>query len=168
MNRSRIIIPVAALVIAGVSVAAGAQGTFQNLVLHRNASGTSQASSQQDAVIANAALRAVSSHQADTLGMIAPQNAPAYAPIYPEGLILEERLADNNPNGGTVSYDAAAPVGVVLNFYKEAAEQAHLPVRAATLSADGGLLVAGDGQHQVTAKLTKQFANATVVDLTYG
>ncbi len=99
--------------------------------------------------------------------MLSPQNLAPYAPIYPDGLILQESLAPSSDTGGNVQYIAAASLRSTLDFYEDAAAQQRLPF---TVTAEGpGILVfrATDGRRQSVARLTKQFANGTVVDLTY-
>jgi hypothetical protein len=169
MKRSHTI---AALIVGAVAVggaAASAQGLIGNLFTP-HADQLQLADNQtQDAVLAKAAWQTVVSHANETLGMIPPQNDPAYAPIYPDGFIYQSGLDAAHANAGAIQYDAAAPVGAVLDFYKTAAVRAGLPVKVDSETPAGeGTFVAGDGHRQVSVKLTRQFANGTVVNLTYG
>lgn len=168
MKRSRIALVLAAGVVAAGGAAASAQNLWSGLFTPHGTSGPPAEDQAKNAVLAKAAWQTVASHKADVLGMIPPQNQPAYAPIYPEGMILLETMDVRRPSAGAIQYDAAAPVGAVLDFYRAAAAQARLPVRVANEAPNGdATFVAGDGRRQVTVRLTRQFANSTVVDLSY-
>jgi len=167
MTRSRIFAWLAATVIVAGGAAASAQGLFTTLLNHDKTAVNPADDPAQDAVLAKAAWQTVAAHKGEVLGMTLPLNDPAYAPVYPDGLILQAVQGDK-PSAGTMEYDAAGPVGAVLDFYKDAAAQNGLPVRQATETPDGAVFVAGDGRRQVSVKLTRQFANGTVVDVNYG
>ncbi len=167
MSRSRIFALLAATVIVAGGAAASAQGLFTTLLDHHNTTAKPADDPAQDAVLAKAAWQTVATHKSETLGETPPLNAPAYAPVYPDGLILQAAMDTAKPSGGSMEYDAAGPVGAVLDFYKDAAAQTGLPVRQATETPDGAVFVAGDGHRQVSVKLTRQFANGTVVDVNY-
>lgn len=121
----------------------------------------------QDRLLARTAYTSVLAHGPQALGMIPPANAPAYAPIYPDGLILKSELSPSNPSGGAIEYDAAGPVRAVLDFYEDAAARARLPFTVSARSPDVTEFKAGQGAHGVQVTLTRQFANGTVVDLSY-
>jgi hypothetical protein len=168
MKRSRIALVLAAGVVAAGGAAASAQNLWNDLFTAHGKSGPTAEDQARNAALAKAAWQAVASHKADVLGMIPPLNQPAYAPIYPDGMILLETTDVKRPTAGALQYAAAAPVGAVLEFYRAAAVQARLPVRAANQAPNGdATFVAGDGRRQVTVRLTRQFANSTVVDLSY-
>jgi hypothetical protein len=165
MNRSTTLFAaagVAALALVGLAARADSLFPFA-----RSAQTPAEAEALHDRMLAKAAFTAVLEHKNETLGMIAPQDLPAYAPIYPDGLILGFAPAPDAPSGETLNYDAAAPLRAVFDFYADAAALAHLPLKTATVSDQGGTLTASDGRRKLTVKLTRQFAQSTVVDMTY-
>ena len=166
MKPTRIALALAAGAIVIGGAAASSQNAFGNLF--GKGAKSAQADAARDAAVGKAAWQVVAQRKNEVLGLAAPQNLPAYAPIYPDGLILLASMDVARPTGGAVQYDAAAPVGAVLEFYKAAAAQARLPVKIASAATDGqATFSAGDGRRQVTVKLTRQFANGTVVELSY-
>jgi len=122
----------------------------------------------QDRLLAKSAFTQVLARKAQFLGGISPPpNEPAYAPVYPDGLILEATLSSETPSGGAVQYTAAGSLRTVLDFYEDAAALSHLPFQVSAAGPDSLVFKAVDGGRQVQAKLTRQFANGTVVDLRY-
>ena len=121
---------------------------------------------EQDRLLAKAAFTQVLEHNGETLGIHPPDNDPLYAPIYPDAFVFDSRLGEQ-PTGGQVSYSAAADVPTLLRFYEDAAALAHLPIQQEKVDKTGAVLVAGDGRHAVSAKLTKQFKQSTQADVTY-
>jgi hypothetical protein len=168
MKRSRIALVLAAVIVAAGGAAASAQNLWSGLFEPHKTGGLPPEDPARDAALAKAAWQTVAGRKAEVLGMIPPANQPAYAPIYPDGLILLETMDPSRASAGKMQYDAAGPVGAVLDFYRDAAAQARLPVKVAAETPNGdATFVAGDGHRQVTVKLTRQFANGTVVDMTY-
>lgn len=120
-----------------------------------------------DRLIAKAAFTEVLAKRADTLAMKPPENLAAYAPIYPDGLILSATLAPSSESGGQVQYVAAAPLRAALDFYEDAAALHHMPFTVKTGGPDTVIFQAAEGRRTVQAKLTRQFENGTQVELTY-
>jgi hypothetical protein len=122
----------------------------------------------RDRLLAKAAYTQVLSKKAEYLGMIPAQNLAAYAPIYPDGMILEQNLGAASPTGGSIQYVAAATVPALVAFYQDAAAHQGLPFQVSSLTPDMVLFRAADGKGRlVRARLTRQFDNGTQVDLTY-
>jgi hypothetical protein len=119
----------------------------------------------QDRLLAKTAFTEVLAHRSQTLGMIAPSNLAPYAPIFPDGLILDEAMGDGA--SGKVQYDAAGSLRTLVDFYADAAALHHLSFQTRDEGPDTVLFTASDGHRQVQARLTRQFANGTVVDLSY-
>ena len=166
MKRFRILMAATAgaAAVAAVGLAAA---KADNLLAFGHATPAIDTAAAQDREIAKAAFTEVLSKKAGALGMTPPQNLAAYAPIYPDGMILDAIMSPASDTGGKVQYDAAASLRATLDFYEDAAALHHLPF---TVAADGqGALVfrATDGRRQVQARLTRQFDNGTVVDLAY-
>lgn len=116
---------------------------------------------------AKTAFTEVLANRAETLGMKPPLNLAAYAPIYPDGLILYETLAPGSDRGGQVQYVAAAPLRTTLDFYEDAAALHHIPFTVTPDGQDAVVFKATDGARTVQATLTRQFENGTQVDLAY-
>lgn len=119
----------------------------------------------QDRLLAKAAFTTVLAHKSETLGMIAPTNLAPYAPIFPDGLILNETMGAGA--SGAVQYDAAGSLRTLLDFYEDAAALNHLSFKARADGPDTLVFTASDGHRQVQARLTRQFADSTVVELSY-
>jgi hypothetical protein len=159
---------VAAVAAAGLAVAHA-----DNLLNLRPAKPTEPAvyrstnTPEQDRLLAKAAFTEVLAHKNSTLGMKAPVNLQPYAPVFPDGLILEEIEAPDSATGGSIQYAAAGSLRTVLDFYEDAAALHHLPFRVSAEGPDTLVFSASDGRRKVEARLTRQFANGTDVVLTY-
>jgi hypothetical protein len=151
----------AALAVIGVAVAQG-----EPLIAFGHADRAADAG-RQDRLLAKAAFTQVLAHRADVLGMTPPLNAPPYAPVYPDGLILQEAMSAQSPTGGSLSYAAPASLRTVMDFYEDAAALARMPFHVAAVAPDAVLLTATDGRRTLKARLTRQFEQGTVVDLSY-
>lgn len=122
----------------------------------------------QDRLLAKTAFTQVLAHKAEFLGGISPpENRPSYAPVYPDGFILEAALSNTAPSGGSVQYIAAGSWRTVLDFYEDAAALNGMPFQVSAAGPDTLMFKAADHGRQMQAKLTRQFAKSTVVDLTY-
>jgi hypothetical protein len=160
-KRKSLLIAVGAVAVLVVAVGAG-------LAIHAaHSPKTPPDDPVQDQKLASAAIGQVQARKAEVLGMTLPLNAQPYAPIYPDGFIVDESQSPTSPNAGKVQYDAAAPVGAVVEFYKAAAQRAGLQAQVTTVSPDVTEVKASDGHRSLTARMTRQFATSTVVDLDY-
>jgi hypothetical protein len=166
MIRSRILVAASAAVALALALAGAARA--DGLFGFGGGQAASTQASLQDRLLAKAAFTTVLERRSGVLGMTAPLNLAAYAPIYPDGFIVSESLAVGSPTGGMVHYAAAAPLQAVLAFYEDAAALAHLPFQVTAQGPDALVLQAGDGRRKVHAVLTRQFKESTVVYLTYG
>ncbi len=166
MIRPRPLMAAAATGAAALALVAVARADTLFAFGHADRSADQQAASHAR-LLAKAAFTQVLAHRADILGMAAPLNAQPYAPIYPDGLVLEETLSPQVATGGTVSYDAPADLRTTIDFYEDAAASQGLPFHVATVAPDTVEFTAGDGRRMVKARLTRQFAQSTVVDLSY-
>ena len=163
MNRKPILIAVCALVVGGAGLAAAHADALLGLARTPAVDG----GYAQDRQVAKAAFTDVLAKKATTLGMLPPLNLAPYAPIYPDGLILQESEGAASATDGEVQYTAAASLRAALDFYEDAAALHRLPFTVVADGPDSLVFKAADGRRQVQARLTKQFANGTVVDLTY-
>jgi hypothetical protein len=163
MKRSTLLIAAAAVLAAtGLAVAKA-----DNLLAFGHATPAIDTGAARDRQIAKAAFTQVLSKKAEVLGMIPPSNLAPYAPVYPDGLILQTSYAPNSETGGSLQYDAAASLRTTLNFYEDAAALHHMPFTVAADGPDTVVFRASNGPRRVEARLTRQFDNGTVVDLTY-
>jgi hypothetical protein len=165
MNRSTLLIAAAgaaALAVTGLAVAKA-----DNLLAFGHATPAIDTGAAKDRQIAKAAFTQVLSSKAEVLGMIPPSNLAPYAPIYPDGLILQASYAPNADSGGSLQYDAAASLRTTLDFYEDAAALHHMPFTVAADGPDILVFKASSGPRRVEARLTRQFDNGTVVDLSY-
>lgn len=165
MKRSTLLIAAAAvgaLAAAGVAVAKA-----DNLLAFGHTTPAIDTGAAKDRQLAKAAFTQVLSKKAEVLGMIPPSNLAPYAPIYPDGLILQTSYAPNSDTGGSVQYDAAASLRTTLNFYEDAAALHRMPFTVAAEGPDTLVFKAANGAKRVEARLTRQFDNGTVVDLSY-
>lgn len=121
----------------------------------------------QDRLLAKAAFTEVLARKNQTLGMIPPANLAPYAPVYPDGFVIDESLSGTSPTGGALEYDAPGSLRTVLDFYEDAAALHHMPFKVSAEGPQTLVLAASDGRREMQARLTHQFANSTVVDLTY-
>jgi hypothetical protein len=128
---------------------------------------TSDHTPSQDRLLAKTAFTQILSRKAQFLGIAAPENEPSYAPVYPDGLILEATLSPTTPSGGSVQYAAAGSLRTLLDFYEDAAALNHMPFQVSSAGPDALVFKAADGVHKVQATLTRQFADSTEVDLSY-
>jgi hypothetical protein len=160
------------LLIAGAAVLAAAglglaAAKADNLLAFGHATPAIDTAAARDRQIAKAAFTQVLARKADVLGMIPPSNLAPYAPIYPDGLILQATYAPNSDRGGALQYAAAASLRASLDFYEDAAALHHMPFSVAGDGPDTLVFKAADGPRRVTARLTRQFDNSTMVDLSY-
>ena len=158
------------LLVAGAAVLAATGLTIakaDNLLAFGHAAPAIDTGAARDRQIAKAAFTEVLSKKAGVLGMIPPSNLALYAPIYPDGLILQASYAPDSDRGGTLQYAAAASLRASLDFYEDAAALHRLPFSVAADGPDTLVFKAADGPRRVTARLTRQFDNSTTVDLSY-
>jgi hypothetical protein len=153
---------VAAVAVTGLAVAKA-----DNLLAFGHATPAIDTGAVQDRQIAKAAFTEVLSKKAEALGMIPPSNLAPYAPVYPDGLILQASYAPDSDSGGSLQYDAAASLRATLYFYEDAAALHHMPFTVTAEGPDTLVFKASNGPRRVEARLTRQFANSTVVDLSY-
>lgn len=159
-----------AVVLGAASLAAARAGNVLNLAPAQPPEPAVYRSSNtpaQDRLLAKAAFTEVLAKKTDTLGMKPPATLPSYAPVFPDGLILDETLSPDSPTGGSLQYEAAGSLRTVLDFYEDAAALHHLPFRVAAAAPGALVFTAADGPQRVEAKLTHEFANGTQVDLSY-
>ncbi len=162
MKRSTLLIAAAVLAATGLAVAKA-----DNLLAFGHTTPAIDTAAARDRQIAKTAFTQVLAKKAEVLGMIPPGNLAPYAPIYPDGLILQASYAPNSDTGGALQYDAAASLRTTLDFYEDAAALHHMPFQVSADGPDTLVFKAGAGERRVTARLTRQFDNGTVVDLAY-
>ena len=100
MKHTRIALALAVgVVAAGVAAAVSAENQWADLFDGSKSKASAQAQANH-AVLAKAAWREVAARKATTLGMAAPLNLPAYAPIFPDGLVLSAAMDDARATAG--------------------------------------------------------------------
>lgn len=122
----------------------------------------------QDRLLAKAAFTQVLARKHETLGIKPPLNLQPYAPVFPDALILQAAEAVETPTGGSLQYTAPGSLRTLLDFYEDAAALHRLPFEVKAEGPDTLVFTATDGHRRIEARLTRQFANGTQVDLTYG
>jgi hypothetical protein len=167
MSRKFLLTAAAAAAAAVVLVGGLAVAKADNLLTLGQLHPAVDRDAAHDRLIAKTAFTEVLARRADTLGMKAPPNQAAYAPIYPDGMIFDEALTPTSDSGGEVQYAAAAPLRATLDFYEDAAALHHMPFTVKPVGSAALLFQASDGSRTVQAKLTRQFENGTQVELVY-
>ncbi len=168
MTRLTLMIAGAAvLAAAGLAATGLAAAKADNLLAFGRATPAIDTGYARDRQIAKAAFTDVLSRKAQVLGMVPPLNLAPYAPIYPDGMILNQTQSVASETGGEVEYAAAANLRTTLNFYEDAAALHRLPFTVRAEGPDTLVFKATDGRRLVQARLTKQFDNGTSVQLAY-
>jgi hypothetical protein len=161
---------VAALALGAAGLAAAKADSFMIFGAARSSEPAVYHSSNtpsQDRLLAKAAFAEVLARKGETLGMAPPLNLAPYAPVFPDGLILTEAESTTSPTGGSLEYAAAGSLRTLLDFYEDAAALNHLPFHVTAEGPDTLVFTAAEGHRRVQARLTRQFAQGTQVQLSY-